>query len=158
FHSANLTQTRGIRLTFDDTASGKIYVTNFRASRRGISSVSDDSGTSGAVDTFTAQTLGASPRTIEIGNAIENVEYVPWAGVGAAATSGTVRFTVRSETPIPVGDELPTMFIGSVQCDGSYVDGSTQRMIFECPAEGLSLVDGEQIIVRGNAHTIWKFG
>jgi len=158
FQSANLTLTRGIRLTFDDTASGRIYVTNFRASRQGISSVGEDSDTSGAVDSFNAQTLSGSQRIIENGNVIENVEYVPQTGVGAAAINGTVRFTVRTETPIPVSDELPIMFIGSVQCDGSYVDGSTQRMIFECLAEGLSLADGEQIIVRGNARTIWKFG
>jgi hypothetical protein len=69
-----------------------------------------------------------------------------------------VRFTVWSDTPIPVGNELPIMSIGSVQCDGSYVDGSTTRMMFECPAEGLSVADGEPIIVRGNARTIWKFG
>ena len=89
---------------------------------------------------------------------IENVEFGPSSDAAAVATSGTVRFTVRSETPIPVGDELLIMFIGSVQCDGSYIDGSTQRMIFECPAADLSRADGEQIIVRGNARTIWKFG
>jgi len=158
FRPADLSQTRGIRLTFDDTASGRIYVTNFRASRQGISSVGEDSDTSGAVDSFNAPTLSGSQRIIENGNVIENVEYVAQTGVGAAAINGTVRFTVRTETPIPVSDELPIMFIGSVQCDGSYVDGSTQRMIFECLAEGLSLADGEQIIVRGNARTIWKFG
>jgi hypothetical protein len=161
FRSENLTRTRGIRLTFDDTASGSIYVTNFRASRQGVSSVGEDSETSGAVEsTFSPQTPGVSQRIIESGNVIENVQVVPAAGVDAAAASGggTVRFTVRTETPIPVGDELPVMSIGPVQCDGSYVDGSTQRMIFECPAEGLSAAAGEPITVRGNARTIWKFG
>src|SRR5262249_26394636 len=33
FGVEDLSRTRGIRLTFDDTATGKIYVTNFRASR-----------------------------------------------------------------------------------------------------------------------------
>jgi hypothetical protein len=91
---------------------------------------------------------------------IESVEVVAPAGVGAAAAAagGTVRFTVRSETPVPVGNELPVMSIGSVQCDGSYVDGSTQRMLFECPAEGLALASGAEITVRGNARTIWRFG
>jgi hypothetical protein len=162
FGSDNLSQTRGIRLTFDDTATGKIYVTNIRASRQGISSLEDHPDTSGVVDLiFDVPTFSGSPRVIDQGNAIENVQFVPAARVGEAPAisgGGTVRLTVSTNTPIPVGNELPIMSIGSVQCDGSYVDGSTQRMMFECPAQGLSLADGEQIIVRGNAHTIWNFG
>ncbi len=107
------------------------------------------------------QTSDRSPRVIDQGNVIENVQFVPAARVGEAPAisgGGTVRLTVSTNTPIPVGDELPIMSIGSVQCDGSYVDGSTQRMMFECPAQGLSLADGEQIIVRSNARTIWNFG
>jgi hypothetical protein len=159
FRSGNLSRTMGIRLTFDDTTSGRIYVTNFRASHRGDSSVGPDSDTSATVDSmFNAPTFTPAQRIIESGNVIENVEFVSSSGVTAAATGGTVRFTVRSETPIAVGDELPIMSIGSVQCDGSYVDGSTKRMIFECPADGLASADGEQIIVRGSVRTIWKFG
>ena len=54
---------------------------------------------------------------------------------------------------------MTQMAIGSIRCDGSYVDGSTQRMTFECPAMGLQTVaDGEQIIVAGNARSRWSFG
>jgi hypothetical protein len=166
FRSDNLSQTRGVRLTFDDTPSGKIYITNFRGSQRGRSSLGE--AATAAVDSIPDAALpGATmslpaPRIIEQGNVIENVQFVP-APVGvaaeaAASRSGMVRFTVRSETPIPVGNELPTMAIGSVQCDGSYVDGSTQRMVFACPAQDLALADGQAITVRGNAHTIWNFG
>ncbi len=161
FRSGNLSQTRGIRLTFDVTATGKIYVTNFRASRKGIRSLDQDSDKSESVDSIlTAPASSQSRRIIEQGNVIENVQFVRPSGVGEAATnsSGTVRFTVWSNTPILVGNELPIMSIGSVQCDGSYVDGSTQRMMFECPAQGLWLADGERIIVRSNARTIWSFG
>jgi hypothetical protein len=126
----------------------------------------EDSDTSGVGDSistdsiFAASAFNRPPRIIEEGNVIENVQSVPAGGLGAAAPngSGTVRFNVWSDTAFPVGNELPIMSIGSVQCDGSYVDGSTQRMMFECPAQGLSLADGEQIIVRGNARTIWNFG
>jgi hypothetical protein len=165
FGSDKLSRTRGIRLTFDDTASGKIYVTNFRGSQQG-SSFSTAAGAE-AVDSTpnaaisTATTFQVAPRVIEQGNVIESVEqFVPATGVAAAAmtANGTVRFTVRSETPIPVGNELPTMAIGSVQCDGSYVDGSTQRMVFECLAQDLSLAEGQAITVRGNVHTVWSFG
>jgi hypothetical protein len=50
------------------------------------------------------------------------------------------------------------MSIGSVQCDGFYIDGSMQHMTFECPAQGLWLAEGAQITVRNNARTSWNFG
>jgi hypothetical protein len=179
FHAEDgVRQTRGIRLTFDDTATGKIYVTNFRASRRGVRSIEDgdsnqDTDASAASsaadgfnvqgDSFNAQADGPTQRVIENGNVIENVQYVASTGAAAAAeaasgNNGTVRFTVWSPTSIPVGNELPTMSIGSVQCDGSYVDGSTNRMMFECPADALTGAEGQPITVRGSANTIWKFG
>ncbi len=174
----DLHQIRGIRLTFDDTATGKIYVTNLRASRRGVRSMDEDSnqdtdasatssaadGSNVQADGFNAQTDSPAQRVIENGNVIENVQYVSDTGAATAAaeatsgTNGTVRFTVWSPTPIPVGNELPTMSIGSVQCDGSYVDGSTNRMMFECPADALTGAEGQPITVRGSARTIWKFG
>jgi len=161
FRSDDLSQTRGIRLTFDDTATGKIYVTNFRASRKGIRMLEEDSDGSEQVDSVLDASISIqSRRIIEQGNVIENVQFVPAGGAGAAVTTGngTVRFTVFSNTPILVGNELPIMSIGSVQCDGSYVDGSTQHMTFVCPAEGLSLANGDPIIVRSNARTSWNFG
>jgi hypothetical protein len=107
------------------------------------------------------QASGRSPRVIDQGNVIESAKFVPATGAGAAAAiagNGTVRLTVFTNTPIPVGNELPIMSVGSVQCVGSYVDGSTQRMMFECPAQGLLLADGAQITVRSNARAIWNFG
>jgi len=180
FDADDLGHTRGIRLTFDATATGMIYVANIRASRKGHRSLDDGAASAldtappdtmaltdsfaGAVAAFDAQTSG-SARVIDQGNVIENVQYVASAGIGTAAPlgaapngSGTVLFTVHSNTSIPVGDELPLMSIGSVQCDGSYVDGSTQRMMFECPAQDLWQADGASINVRGNASTVWNFG
>ena len=166
FHSRQLSQTRGIRLTFDDTATGKIYVTNFRASRQGIPSFDEGgagpeggNGSPALGSAFAVPTFNGSTRIIEYGNVIENVQFVPAGGAATVANgNGTVRFNVWSETPIPVGGELPIMSIGSVECDGSYVDGSTQHMTFVCPAEGLSLANGDPIIVRSNARTSWNFG
>jgi hypothetical protein len=171
FQADNLRRTRGIRLTFDDTPTGKIYVTNFRA-RRNNDSLAESSGalpelaTTAAPNTLAGaasggQASGRSPRVIDQGNVIESAQFVPATGAGAAATNagkGTVRLTVSTNTPIPVGNELPIMYVGSVQCYGSYVDGSTQRMMFVCPAEGLWLADGAQITVRGNARAVWNFG
>jgi hypothetical protein len=172
FHGDNLRRTRGIRLTFDDTPTGKIYVTNFRASRRKNDILEASSGATPDVDTtaesnalagaaLNGQASGRSPSVIDQGNVIESVQFVPATGAAAAATiagKGTVRLTVFTNTPIPVGNELLIMSVGSVQCYGSYVDGSTQRMMFECPAQDLSLADGEQITVRSNARAVWNFG
>jgi hypothetical protein len=159
-------------LTFDDTPTGKIYVTNFRASRRTNDFLAEASGASPDFDTTPApntlagaasggQASGRSPRVISQGNVIESVQFVPATGAGAAAAgagNGTVRLTVFTNTPITVGNELPIMSVGSVQCYGSYVDGSTQRMRFECPAQGLLLADGAQITVRSNARGVLNFG
>ena len=147
-------------------------MTNFRASRRTNDPLEDPFATSPVSDTTAAsntlagaasggQASGRSPRVIGQGNVIESVQFVPATGPGAAAAvagNGTVRLTVFTNTPIPVGNELPIMSVGSVQCDGSYVDGSTQRMRFECPAQALLLADGAQITVRSNARVVWNFG
>src|SRR5215831_4926996 len=110
-----LQQTRGIRLTFDNTATGSIYVTNFRGSRRGIRSIGGAGGSiAGADAMFADGTSNVSGRVIEEGNVIEAVELIPAAGADKAATkSGTVRFTLRTEKPILATNELVTMSVGS---------------------------------------------
>jgi len=172
FQTNDLKRTRGIRLTFDATPTGKIYVTNFRASRRTNEASAEPFATSPVFETTAApntlagaasggQASGRLPRVIEQGNVIESAQFVPATGAGAAATgagNGMVRLTVFTNTPIPVGNELPIMSIGSVQCFGSYVDGSTQRMMFKCSAQGLLLADGAQMTVRSNARAVWNFG
>ncbi len=161
FHADDVSATRGIRLTFDSTATGKIYVTDFRASRRGIRSFGEGASGAGAASLVVdGSTFNGTARMIEEGNVIEDVQYIPASGGMVAKNGGgTVRFTVSTEKPILPGDELTQMAIGSIRCDGSYVDGSTQRMTFECPAMGLQTVaDGEQIIVAGNARSRWSFG
>jgi len=161
FHADDVSATRGIRLTFDSTATGKIYVTDFRASRRGIRSFGEGASGAGAASLVVdGSTFNGTARMIEEGNVIEDVQYIPASGGMVAKNGGgTVRFTVSTEKPILPGDELTQMAIGSIRCDGSYVDGSTQRMTFECPAKGLQTVAyGESIIVGGNARTRWSFG
>src|SRR5262249_45187622 len=112
FLSDKVSNIRAIRLTFDDTPTGKIYVTNFRGSAQGSSFVPFAERASESMGETTR-----APRLIEQGNVIENVQFVPASNAGAAVpaagASGTVRLNVRTQTPIPVGNELPTMFIGS---------------------------------------------
>jgi hypothetical protein len=159
FGPEDLNQIRGIRLTFDDTATGKIYVTNFRASRHGIRSIEGGEGPGAEIAVLDKPTFSGSPRVIEQGNVIENVQFVPAVDFGTSITSGgTVRFDMWSETVVPVGDEIPVMLIGSAQCDGTYLDASTQRMMFQCPAESLPANQGQEIIVRANGRTTWSFG
>ena len=161
FNPDNLNQILGIRLTFDDTSRGKIYVTHFRASRQGVGSLNAGGDQPVGFDSlFEARSLNARRQVIEQGNLIENAQFVPAVDFGAASRqgSGTVRFNVWAERSIAVSDELPVMSIGSAQCDGAYVDGSTQRMSFQCAAEDLPANEGQQITIRGNAGTIWSFG
>jgi hypothetical protein len=51
------------------------------------------------------------------------------------------------------------MGIGPVECDGWYVEGSTHRMAFDCPADAISsLSGGEPISAGNNALRPWQFG
>ena len=160
FHSRNLSSTRGIRLTFDDTSSGQIFVTNFRASQQGVRSLGEESD-NGAVQSgspiASVPINGSTRRVIEQGNVIEDVRYVADESNGTG--NGTMRITVRTETPVPVSNELLTMGIGPVECDGWYVEGSTHRMAFDCPADAISsLSGGEPISAGNNALRPWQFG
>src|SRR5262249_54127234 len=135
-------------------------VTNFRGSRRGIRSIGGAGGSiAGADAMFADGTSNVSGRGIEEGNVIEAGGLLPPAGADKAGTKeGTGPFNLRTGKPILATNELVTMSVGSIECDGSYLDGSTQRMVFECPAEGLlSVGDGEQITV-GSGRTRWNFG
>lgn len=161
FHS-RLDRVRGIRFTFDDTPTGKIYVTNLRASRKGVRVLGDDNN---SVDAAGASSNGLSStqltRTITEGNSIEDVRVIAARGAGAASNSGdgTVQFILSTQTAVTIGDELLTMSVGSATCDGWYVDGSIQRMTFECPLSALdSLAGGEEIAVSNNGRVRWSFG
>jgi hypothetical protein len=160
FASQQLNQVRGIRLTFDDTATGKIYVANFRASVQGIGSIEGVQGPGDEIGTLDKPTFNGASRVIEQGTVIENVRFVPAADFGttSSSSSGTVRFDVWSETAVPVGDEILVMQIGSAQCDGMYVGASTQRMTFQCLAEALPANEGQQILVRANGRATLSFG
>jgi hypothetical protein len=160
FGPQNLNQVRGIRFTFDDTARGKIYVANLRASRQGVRQIDGLLGPGAEIAGLNEPTFNRAPRVIEQGTVIESVQFVPAADFGttSSTSSGTVRFDVWSETAVPVGDEIPVMQIGSAQCDGTYVDASTQRMTFQCLAEALPANEGQQIVVRANGRTTLSFG
>ena len=161
FDLDDLGRIRGIRLTFDDTSRGKIYVTNFRASRQGVRSLDEGGDQPAGYDrVFEGTSLNRSRQIIEQGNVIEDAQFIPVADFGAASRQsiGTVRFDVWTERGITVSDELPVMSIGSAQCDGGYVDGSTHQMSFQCAAEDLPANEGQQITIRGNAGTSWSFG
>jgi hypothetical protein len=162
FRSHHSRLTRGIRLTFDDTASGMIYVTNFRASLRGIRSLDAGAGASypmSSISSASKPAMAATKRIITEGNLVEDVRFIPAAGIAATKVSGTVQFILWSETPVLVSDELLKLAIGPIECDGSYVDASLQRMSFECPADAVhSLPDGEPISIGNNARVSWSFG
>ena len=99
FQVADLRRTRGIRLTFDDTPTGKIYVTNFRASRRKEDFLEEPSGASpGTVASNTlagaasgGQSSGRSPRVMDQGNVIESVQFVPATPSTAATVPAKAR-------------------------------------------------------------------
>jgi hypothetical protein len=150
FGSANIGRTQAIRLTFDDTPAGMIYVTNFRASRKGLRALP---GLSAPVAASSNGSVGAQIFTE--GNVIEEVRLVRAEGAGAASDNSVLQFTVSTQRPVMVGDELLQMAVGSVECDGWYADNSLHRITFACPA---ALEEGAPIRVGNNARMAWSFG
>src|SRR5262249_51889557 len=95
FQFDQLNQTRGIRFTFDATATGKIYLANLRASRRGVSSLAGAADPASALDAANQPNANVPVRVIDQGNVIEDARQVAVGGAGAAKTGnqmGTVRF------------------------------------------------------------------
>ena len=152
----------GIRFTFDDTPTGTIYMTNFRASQKGLRSLGDDGDDSSeaagaAVAMASIAPANIAPQIISEGNVVEDVHLVSAPGSGARSNGyAIVQLTVFTPKPVLVGDEMLQMSIGTEQCDGWYADSSLQRITFRCNASALE--EGAPIRVGNNPRMAWDFG
>jgi hypothetical protein len=149
FAPFDLSQSHGIRLTFDDTPTGAIYVAHFRASRNGARSLP---GLSASVAASSGGGTGA--QTFSEGNAVEGVRLVSAAGAGGS-DNAVLQFTLTTQRAVMVSDELLQMAVGDVPCDGGYADSSLRRLNFVCPT---GLAEGAPIRVGNNARMAWNFG
>lgn len=160
-----LNNIRGVRLTFNKTGRGAIYVANVR-----LSSISErGQGTYFLPDTSTLanQTLPLrtqeQPTVITDGNRIVSISRVSSAATLRTQSSG-IEIEVASNQPFPVRNELPVLRIGKREIMLSrYPDnGDLKRLIFTLPEEEFAQVSsGEEVSVqygRGESAQRWNFG
>lgn len=160
----NLTNVRGVRLIFDRTERGSIYVANIRLSsisELGKGSYSLSESESALVNqAFLAQ---EQPTVITDGNRIISIRRVVYAAALRSRQSG-VEIEVGSNQRFPVRNELPVLRIGKREFLLSrYPDnGDTKRLIFTLTDQDFAQVSsGEELWVqygRNKSTLRWSFG
>ena len=149
FAGADLTQVRGVRLTFDQSASGMIAVANLR-----LSTLSGSGGGSGSGLPLTVSRViaGISPP-----------QQGPYSGTlrvshpvaSAAASSSNIELVVHStDRKFTAGDQLPVLHVGNLVFRSSrYGDGGdTSTLIFSAsnvPTGAATLQNGSDRFVLG---------
>ncbi|MBV9790288.1 MAG: hypothetical protein JOZ51_19010 [Chloroflexi bacterium] len=141
FASAKLAQVRGVRFTFDSTASGAIYVANMQFSRQFEPTP------------FVHQFVptGATPFS------------VPATPEAQPAPQIAAEIEVYSPNGFPIRDAVPVLQIGDQEFLLSrYKDGSTKTLIFSLTAdEFAAIADGDPVTLLYGPYAgsqQWLFG
>ncbi len=171
FANANLNQVRGVRLTFDETPTGAIYVANIRLSATStqppigfLAGLLE--GSSGGESLL----LGITTAQVNNMNANHEARIVRIMRGGNSAavgqnSAGEVEIEVVSEQPFPVRNELVSLRIG----EQSFVlsrypdDGDTSRLIFSLSEEEFEEIpNGAAVFVEygpdAGADSRWNAG
>jgi len=160
FSGATLTSIRGVRLVFNSTASGKIYVANIRATKPGIAGAaaaatlaSTAATTAPSASLAAALPLVAPPPPITAGNAI----------VSLRTRDGTsIEITVSSTTKFGARDEAPVLAIGAEETSiSAFPNGDLKKLVFRLSRQAFDrLRGGELVSVRHgrDASPEWTFG
>jgi len=157
FTHAQLGALRGVRLTFDATPSGAIYVANIRASR----GVHGRALARPAHFTLRHHAPRSRPRSVGTANFIVSIDVAPAAGSLRAAG---VEIELRSDVPFTPRGELLVLRIGAAEFLLSrYPDPSDLgRIVFTLSAEEFAaLRAGDPVSVgygRGPSPVEWQFG
>jgi len=154
FAGADLTQIRGVRLTFDGSSSGAIYVANLRLSTLGLSGTPP--APPGQPLTASRVVAASAPPSepAPLPGSIE-VRYAPVAGGpivnrmsgGLTPQNAELELIVRSSGKFKVGDALPTLQVGDQRLTASrYGDGGdTSTLIFKAD----TVPSGEATVQNG---------
>ena len=149
---ADLTQVRGVRLTFDQSDSGAIWVANIRLSA--LSGLAQAPATIGQPLRPSFVHAGVSSRREPYAGTIEI--RPPPAGAAAAASSDPIEIVVHAgDHRFRVGDSLPVLQVGERELRSSRFGpgGDTRTLIFSTsgPASGAaSLQNGNDRYSLGN--------
>ena len=159
FANVNLTQIRGVRLTFDDTPTGAIYVANIRLST--LTGLKDGTFAAAGVRKQGASGTMASASNITTGK-ITRIHRIG-AALALAGEPG-VEIEVTSDTGFPVRNELAVLRIGSQLISVTrYPDnGDTHTLIFTLSDQQFALTNsGDEVWVQygvGEPNVRWSFG
>jgi hypothetical protein len=165
FSGADVTQIRGVRINFDDTPSGAIYLANVRlSSQGGLAAVASSSARLASGDAGQVDPPGPLVESQEIteGNTI-SIRTV--SSAMALSNHPAVEIVLTSNQAFPVRDELAVLKIGNQEFNISrYPDtGETNTLIFTLTVEQFaSTNDGDPIRVQyGPGEPVgvrWSFG
>jgi len=181
FGEIDLTRVRGVRLTFDRTPTGAIFVANIRLSAlagSGADSLSPTvSGTERTSGSLSAGLTNNNARTgvggqqdvvrsrsVTIhtqGNVIRSIRAVE-ASTSLQGRPG-IEIELSSDQAFPVRNELVVLRIGEQEFSVSrYPTGDTHALVFTLtPEEFDKTANGDGVIVqygRGEAQEQWDFG
>lgn len=164
FAGVDLSNIRGVRLTFDDTPTGAIYVANIRLS---IFSGLESSGASETPEAYLSYDY-TSPENLtallnpDVMNLITDIRTVSSAE-GLGYRTG-VEIELLSSKGFPVRDELPVLRIGGQEFLLSRYteDGDTHALIFTLTEEAFAKTKtGDEVTLqygRGESNARWNFG
>ena len=150
FAGADLTQVRGVRLTFDQSASGMIAVANLR-----LSTLSGSGGGSGSGLPLTVSRVIAGISPPQQGPYSGTLRVSHPVASAAAASSSNVELVVHStDRKFTAGDQLPVLHVGNLVFRSSrYGDGGdTSTLIFSAsnvPSGAATLQNGTDRFVLG---------
>lgn len=165
FGTFALTKVRGVRLVFDETASGAIYVSNIRFSNSQVPATLRLAAADEATDDADADadalagayarplaTAAAPPPAAASDIYFAGIRRAPQAGNDGA---GEYEIEVRSASGFPVRNELPVLRVGERELvisrypDSGPESGSTQVLLFRVRAQDLSAIpDGVNLMLR----------
>lgn len=162
FNSVDMAKIHGVKLVFDKTASGALYLANIRVMRDlgvGMSGTSAAlGGVRPALKAFAALKPAAVTYVPVNKNSIKIIQRVPVTAALAKHRAG-VEITLRSEVPFPAMDSIPVLRIGEQQFYVSrYTDSRhLQEMTFTLSEEQFASLQKDQDIYLHDGK-VWKFG
>ncbi len=150
----------GIRLTFDQTNSGAIYVANIRLSNQPVT-LSPQGDTGDSIEEVPQGGEPALPQLVPHTGVLTAVRRLP--AVAQLGGASGVEIEIASNEIFPVRDAMLTLRIGSQYFTLSrYVGGDLHRVVFSLTnAEFTSLSAGDPVMVQYGMRTagqVWDCG
>jgi hypothetical protein len=159
FGGANLSRIRGVRFSFHDNPSGKLYLSSVRATHSMFGGAPEKPrALASTAPVPPLQTGGAAPlpraRRISSGNAVSSIR--------SSADGESVEIALTASTPFQVKDDLLILSVGSQETALSRHSGGNLREVvfklsraaFDAAANG----DPVRVGYRRGTGDVWDFG